>query len=59
MTNYEKLKNCTLDELVNFLEWKFPCGSCPAFYDETGKVRCIGKTCKEGIAEYLNSEAKE
>ena len=60
MTNYEKIKNMSIDETANFIvDNDLLCSTC-AFFDEKGNCRCsIGLMCVDGIKKWLESEAVE
>ena len=55
MTNYEKIKNMSIDEMAKFFT-KFGdyCGNQCA-YDP---ARCLDGTCKKRITEWLNQKVK-
>ena len=53
MTNYERIKQMTVDEMANFFYHRFDCGACPA--DE---VRCF-TSCEMFIKEWLLSEVED
>ena len=56
MTNFEKLKNMSIDEIVDKLDKVFNCNSCPieVFCSENRKVI----TCKSVWEKWLKSEAE-
>ena len=56
MTNFEKLKNMSVDEMVDKLDKVFNCSSCPieVFCSENMKVI----TCKSVWEKWLKSEAE-
>lgn len=56
MTNFEKLKNMSVDEMVDKLDKVFNCNGCliEAFCSENRKVI----TCKSVWEKWLKSEAE-
>ena len=52
MTNLDRIKNMTADELVELLN--APCKSC-AYREHT---RCSFRPCEEGIKKWLEQEAE-
>lgn len=50
-TNYDKIKNTTVDEMARWLRWYINCDECPA--DEE---QCI-LDCKKRMKQWLLSEA--
>ena len=56
MTNFEKLKNMSVDEMVDKLDKVFNCNSCPieVFCSENRKII----TCKSVWEKWLKSEAE-
>ena len=56
MTNFEKLKNMSVDEMVDKLDKVFNCNSCPieVFCRENTKII----TCKSVWEKWLKSEAE-
>lgn len=52
MTNYEKIKNMTVEEMEQFIEHTMPCGCCIYVDDE----HCECLKCKEGITAWLKQE---
>ena len=58
MTNYERIRNMSLEEMADFLR-KNHSACCYCAYSDK---RCIANKdmlCKGGICEYLESEVKE
>ena len=56
MTNFEKLKNMSVDEIVDKLDKVFNCNCCPieVFCRENTKII----TCKSVWEKWLKSEAE-
>ena len=56
MTNFEKLKNMCVDEMVDKLDKVFNCNNCPieVFCSENSKVI----TCKSVWEKWLKSEVE-
>ena len=55
MTNYDRIKNMTVEELADYLKIK----DCPKPF-KTGKIKCPTKgTCRECWIDYLNQEVEE
>ena len=52
VTNYEKIKNMTIDEMASWLRWHINCDECPA--DEE---QCI-LDCKKRMKQWLLSEVE-
>ena len=53
MTNFERVKNMTAEEMVDFLSKNCGCGVC-AFYN--GEDECHEeRTCREGMELWLNT----
>ena len=55
MTNYEKIKNLTLEEMIEFVHCEGACNYCIYADDDD----CKGLKCREGIREWLNQEAED
>lgn len=55
MTNYERIKQMSVDELADFLCYNECCYMC-AFCDRLCKV---DEECHEGISEWLKREASD
>ena len=58
MTNYEKIKQTSIDEMATMLEkFCFNCTCCPAsdFCNETFK----DKTCSDIVKQWLEQEVEE
>lgn len=55
MTNREKIKNMTVEEMVEFINCVGACNYCIYADDDD----CKGAKCKEGITAWLNQEAEE
>ena len=56
MTNFEKIKAMSVEEMARFMDEMLPdCDGCPAM------KYCIvdHKTCEETIQKYLESEVEE
>ena len=58
MTNYEKIKDMSVEQMAEFLAFDVDCMGCPHFDDETSE-NC--KLCfkKEQMKKFLKSEAEE
>ncbi len=54
MTNYEKIKSMTIDEMINHFAVLQLCDLC----DNNKKFDCKHSTCTGGIKKYLESEAE-
>lgn len=55
-TNYERIKNMTVEKMTKFLAEKQCCELC-ALYKGFDDTYCKGN-CGEGIGEYLRSESE-
>lgn len=56
MTNEEKIKQMTTEELANFLGHdNLACNHC--IY-KLARINCLNNGCSKGIAEWLRQEAK-
>ena len=55
MTNADHIRSMTDEELAEFFARKSPC----AYYCNYVARSCSGIGCKQGILEWLKSEAKE
>ena len=56
MTNFERIKNMTVEEVVDFLNENCGCGVC-AFYN--GEDECHEeRTCREGMELWLEGECE-
>lgn len=53
MTNFEKIKNMTKEELAAFLEKKTDCYVCDI------EVCATYRNCRKSLLEWLGAEAKE
>ena len=53
MTNYEKIKDMSIEELAKFLAGKFECLECPC----SGKFCDMPFDCDKSFHEWLESEA--
>ena len=58
MTNFEKIKNMSVDEMADKLDDLTVCGYCPIekFCDKNGKTHYI--RCKSTWKKWLKSETK-
>lgn len=54
MTNYEKIKNMSMAQMIKMLDSMTMCGSCPC-YGNTCKHHT---SCKDSIKEWLELEEK-
>ena len=52
MTNYEKIKNMTVAEMVMFIDFEGTCNYCVYANDDN----CKGLKCREGVKAWLNQE---
>ena len=52
MTNFERIKGMNVEEMAEFLRDYDYCDVC--IYDRTP---CRGRSCKDGIKQWLESEA--
>lgn len=55
MTNYEKIKNMTVAEMVMFIDFEDTCNYCVYANDDN----CKGLKCREGVKAWLNQEVEE
>lgn len=55
MTNYEKIKNMTVAEMVMFIDCEGTCNYCIYADDDN----CKGLKCREGVKAWLNQEVEE
>lgn len=53
MTNYEKIKNMTFEEMVGLIRCEGVCNYCIYADDDN----CKGLKCQEGVTAWLNQEA--
>lgn len=54
MTNYERIKNMSIEEMVESLLPLHACSFCVYEGEE-----CLGMLCKKGISKYLESEVED
>lgn len=59
MTNAEKLRNMTDEELAAWLAPRMLCGDCPLYATEENLKSCWNLDCIKAALEYLKQEAKE
>ena len=52
-TNFEKIKNMTVEEMVEFISCEGACNYCIYANDDN----CKGLKCRQGITAWLNQEA--
>lgn len=57
MTNYERIKSMSIDEMAEFLCDNFKCNICPAF-DGNYCPNSNLKICSKAMKKYLESEAE-
>lgn len=50
MTNFEKIKNMSVEKLADYLTGLISCYGC--------RINCINKTCKRAWIDWLKSEAE-
>ena len=55
MTNYEKIKAMSIEEMAVLLEQQGTCDFCIHYYDKT----CAGCDCLNGVRMLLESEVEE
>lgn len=55
MTNFEKIKNMTVEEMVEFIIYEHSCDCCNCADDDD----CKGLKCREGVREWLKQEATD
>lgn len=55
MTNYEKIKNMSIDEMADFIDNDNCCACCIYAY----KGCSLSKDCRNGIRQWLESEAEQ
>ena len=59
MTNYEKIKAMSVEEMVNYISDSLNvCEDCPAYRDETCDG-LISRSCEEELAKWLLQEVEE
>lgn len=51
MTNFEKIKNMSVEELADYISVMLDCRCCPA--------NCLNAECIVAIEQWLNSEVEE
>ena len=56
MTNYEKIKAMSVEEMADFMLQRFDCAACPKGVECTD---FCGAGCKKLLTEYLLQEADE
>lgn len=54
-TNYEKIKNMTLDEMAEFLTDRSACDTCDCDMEEN---KCMAVGCLDGIKQWLQQESE-
>lgn len=61
MTNFERIKAMSVEEMTKFINQCADCENCCAIYRrvEFDPLSCNDNLCNKGIAEWLNSEAEE
>ena len=57
MTNYEKIKAMSVEELADLLDYG-ECHCC-AYYKTNSPVDCLDCVCKDGVKKWLESEVEE
>lgn len=59
MTNFEKIRNMSIDELAEKLDESFACDRCPIeeFCDKKTFTRCM--SCTDVWKDWLKSEVEE
>lgn len=55
MTNFERIKNMTVEEMAEKLAENTACGFCKLLTDAT----CDNTPCRQGIMQYLESEVEK
>ena len=58
MTNYEKIKNMSAEEMAIFINDTVPCQVC-AFENESCVFEYMWRRCYEGIKKWLESEGED
>ena len=59
MTNYEKIKAMSVEEMANYISDSVSvCEDCPAYRAETCDG-LISRSCEEELAKWILQEAKE
>ena len=53
MTNFEKIKKMSVDELVDFIAE--PCSNSCVYHSNCN----VGEDCEDGVKKWLESEAEE
>lgn len=54
MTNYEMIKQFSVEEMTEFFNDSGNCNVC--IYDD---IPCRGRSCKNGMKQWLESEAED
>lgn len=57
-TNYERIKNMTVEEMTEFITSIVYCGSCPMFVNCSDTITFEDK-CINILKQWLQSESKE
>ena len=55
MTNYDRIRNMSVEELASFINERSPCSCCKKHNEQT----CHNIFCKQGIKQWLESEVTE
>ena len=57
-TNYERLKNMTVQEMAEFIQDIIPCGACPIF-ENCPDIAISEELCTKKLTKWLKSESEE
>lgn len=61
MTNFERIKNMSIEEMAKFWANDLDgiCSCCGITYEEKQNVKCYECLCVKGITRWLNSEVEQ
>lgn len=57
MTNFEKIKTMTVEEMAKLLD-EGECWHCVRYKTQTA-LECLGCVCADGVKQWLESEVEE
>ena len=57
ITNYDKIRNMTVEEMAEFIVNRNDCEGCPCDVDD--KDYCKGGSCNASVMAWLESESEE
>ena len=55
MTNYDRIRNMSVDEMAEFINGRSPCDTCKLHDGQT----CANVWCIQGVKQWLESEVDD